>query len=176
MISKRHCAVIVKNEQVSVRDFDSTNGTFVNEEQIKGEVPLKDGDLLKLGPLSFKVVIEGKPAISAPTPPPKPRTADATDDDAAAALLSFDDDLGESAGAKTYEDRVPDGSTEMDLPSFTPPPEGAAAKPAEAAANPDEKKKPDTKAKHATGAAQNAAAAILAKLKAGKRTVPEKPA
>jgi len=33
MISKRHCAVIVKNNQVFVRDFDSTNGTFVNDTQ-----------------------------------------------------------------------------------------------------------------------------------------------
>src|SRR5471030_2836178 len=58
MISKRHCAVLVKGGQVLLRDFDSTNGTFVNDEQIKGEVPLKDGDVLRLGPLSFKVVIE----------------------------------------------------------------------------------------------------------------------
>src|ERR1700722_11488679 len=74
MISKRHCAVVVKSGQVSVRDFDSTNGTFVNETQIKGEVALKDGDILKVGPLSFKVVIEGQPAPSKPTPPPKPRS------------------------------------------------------------------------------------------------------
>jgi pSer/pThr/pTyr-binding forkhead associated (FHA) protein len=179
MISKRHCAVIVKNEQVSVRDFDSTNGTFVNEQQIKGEVPLKDGDLLKVGPLSFKVVIESKPALSKPTPPPKPRTADAMDDDAAAALLSFDDDLGSAASSETSEDGVPGGSTVMDMPAFAPPApsesSAAAAKPAEEA-NPNEKKKPDTKAKHATGAAQDAAKAILAKLKSGRRgAAPEKP-
>ena len=59
MISKRHCAVLVKNEQVFLRDFDSTNGTFVNDQQVKGEVPLNNGDVLKVGPLSFKVVIEG---------------------------------------------------------------------------------------------------------------------
>src|SRR5579862_1654674 len=57
MISKRHCAVLVKSGQVFVRDFDSTNGTFVNEQPIKGEVALKDGDVLKVGPLSFKAVI-----------------------------------------------------------------------------------------------------------------------
>jgi len=170
MISKRHCAIIVKNEQASVRDFDSTNGTFVNEQQIKGEVPLKDGDTLKVGPLSFKVVIESKPAISKPTPPPKPRSADAMDDDAAAAMLSFDDDLGESKGPSLSD--VPDGSTVMDMPAFAAPPGEAVAKQPETA-NPNDKKKADTKAKHAQGAAQDAAKAILAKLKAGRRG-PEK--
>src|SRR6266571_4456479 len=86
MISKRHCAVLVKNDKVFLRDFDSTNGTFVNDEPVKGEVPLKDGDVLKVGPLSFKVVIESQ-AAAKPTPPPKPKSADATDEDAAAALL-----------------------------------------------------------------------------------------
>src|SRR5437870_6113256 len=72
MISKRHCAVLVKAGEVFLRDFESTNGTFVNDEQVKGEVPLKDGDVLKVGPLSFKVVIEGVAAPVKPTPPPKP--------------------------------------------------------------------------------------------------------
>src|SRR5450631_881662 len=83
MISKRHCAILVKGGQVLLRDFESTNGTFVNDEQIKGEVPLKDGDVLRLGPLSFKVVIEGMPAPSKPTPPPKPKGAELSDEDAA---------------------------------------------------------------------------------------------
>ena len=88
MISKRHCAVLVKGGQVLLRDFDSTNGTFVNDEQIKGEVSLKDGDVLRLGPLSFKVVIEGMAAPSKPTPPPKPKGAELSEEDAAAAMLS----------------------------------------------------------------------------------------
>src|SRR2546430_17740644 len=57
-ISKRHCAVLVKEGKVFVRDFDSTNGTFVNDVPIKGEVPLKHEDILKIGPLEFKVVME----------------------------------------------------------------------------------------------------------------------
>jgi pSer/pThr/pTyr-binding forkhead associated (FHA) protein len=174
MISKRHCAVIVKNDQVSVRDFDSTNGTFVNDQQIKGEVVLKDGDHLKVGPLAFKVVIEGKPAVSKPTPPPKPRTADTMDDDAAAALLSFDDDLDSPSSGSGDDEEVPGGSTEMDMPVFSPPGE-AAVKQTEPAKAEQKKVDPKEKAKHASGAAQDAAAAILAKMKAGRRgPVPEK--
>src|SRR6266480_2692294 len=58
VISKRHCAILIKNGKVAVRDFESTNGTFVNDQQIKGEVPLNHEDILKVGPLEFRVVIE----------------------------------------------------------------------------------------------------------------------
>src|SRR5262245_24018390 len=54
-ISKRHCAIFVKGKQVLIRDFGSTNGTFVNGQLVEGEVPLKDGDAIKVGPLDFRV-------------------------------------------------------------------------------------------------------------------------
>lgn len=167
MISKRHCAVLVKSGQVFVRDFDSTNGTFLNEQPVKGEVALKDGDILKVGPLSFKAMIEGAPATTKPTPPPMPRSAEVTDDDAAAALLSIDD--GSTVVAATIEsdpDAEAAGSTIMEMPIYTPA--GEAAKEAGAQPGPAEKK-PDAKKKPATGAAQNAAQAILDKLRQGKR-------
>jgi len=163
MISKRHCAVLVKNGQVFLRDFGSTNGTFVNDEPVKGEIRLKDGDVLKVGPLSFKVVIEGQPSPTKPTPPPKPKSADVMDDDAAAALLSVDDETG-AVSVTHAEDEVPSGSTVTEIPTFGEP--GEEAK--ETAAQPDDKK-PSTKAKPATGAAQDAAKAILEKIRQGKR-------
>src|SRR5262245_46361022 len=57
-VSKRHCAILVRNGKVFVRDFDSTNGTFVNDQQIKGEVELKHEDKLKVGALIFSVQID----------------------------------------------------------------------------------------------------------------------
>ena len=56
----------------------------------------------------------------------------------------------------------------MDLPAFATP--GTAAKPEEkdAAAKSDDKK-PNSKAKAPTGLAQDAAKALLEKLRAGKR-------
>ena len=171
MISKRHCAVLVKNGQVYIRDFDSTNGTFVNDQQIKGELALKDGDVLKVGPLSFQVVIEGQPAPSKPTPPPKPRSESVLDEEeAAAAFLSVDEKSGEVnvATAETAEDSVPGGSTVMEMPVFTPPEEEATAK-GEPAAKPEEKKVAAGAKKPATGAAQDAAKAILDKLRKGNR-------
>jgi hypothetical protein len=36
VISKRHCALLVRGGKVFLRDFDSTNGTFINDQQVKG--------------------------------------------------------------------------------------------------------------------------------------------
>src|SRR5260370_31993794 len=58
LISKRHCAVIIRGEKAFVRDFESTNGTAVNEQPIKGEQELKHNDSLRVGPLDFRVVLE----------------------------------------------------------------------------------------------------------------------
>src|SRR5215212_4078842 len=73
-ISKRHCALIQRDGRVFLRDFDSTNGTFVNGDQIKGEVELHEGDQLKVGPLDFTVKIEATPAVNRPTPVPPTKT------------------------------------------------------------------------------------------------------
>src|SRR5437660_1780640 len=58
VISKRHCALLVRGDQVFVRDFDSMNGTFVNTEQVKGERELYPDDQLNVGPLLFRVQLE----------------------------------------------------------------------------------------------------------------------
>lgn len=162
MISKRHCAVIVKDDQATFRDFDSTNGSFVNDEQIKGEVPLKDGDIIKVGPLSFKVVIEAEtPAAKAsPKLTPPPAVSDISDDDAAAAALLAVEENGNVniTSAETGADAVPGGTTVMDIPAIAG---------AEGEAKPGEKKSAGKK--HAAGAAQDAAKAILDKLRTGKR-------
>lgn len=54
-ISRRHCAIIRREKGWMVRDLGSRNGTHVNGEKITQEVPLKDGDELRVGPLKFRV-------------------------------------------------------------------------------------------------------------------------
>jgi pSer/pThr/pTyr-binding forkhead associated (FHA) protein len=78
MISKRHCALLQREGKAFVRDFDSTNGTFVNNVQVKDEIELHDGDQLKLGPLLFKVAIEAVTPVNRPTPPPPTKSATQT--------------------------------------------------------------------------------------------------
>jgi pSer/pThr/pTyr-binding forkhead associated (FHA) protein len=159
MISKKHCALLVKNGKVFLQDFDSTNGTFLNDQPVKGEVAVKNDDEVKVGPLTFRVVIEAQPAPSKPTPPPKPVAKGSEEDEAAALLLSLEG--GSIAPAsESSEAEVPGGSTVMDIPQFAPPGEdGQAAKPQE--------KKKDEKPKH--DSASQAAAALIDKMRKGAR-------
>jgi predicted component of type VI protein secretion system len=72
LISKRHCAVLQREERVFVQDFGSTNGTHVNDVLVEGEVELKDGDVLKIGPIQFAIRLEATmPAAAKPTPATK---------------------------------------------------------------------------------------------------------
>src|SRR5947209_12711282 len=103
MISKRHCAVLIKGAKAFVRDFGSTNGTFVNDDPVKGERELKNEDVLKVGPLQFRVALEVTPPVNKPTPPP-PKTDAPTDDaDLAAMLLALQDDGGTAGNARPQD-------------------------------------------------------------------------
>src|SRR5206468_2526908 len=115
VISKRHCAILTKEGRVFLRDFDSTNGTFVNDEQIKGQRELKDGDVLKIGPVSFELRVEGAPAVNKPTPAARPG-AGGEDDMAAMMLMDGDDSSSATIESETVEDKIPEGTTEMDIP------------------------------------------------------------
>jgi len=175
MISKRHCALLMKSNQAFLRDFDSSNGTFLNNQPVKGEVPLNDGDIFKVGPLEFKVVLEGTTAPSKPTPPPQPKKSSFMDDDAAAMLLNIDDEEGVSISTETDND-VPIGNTLMEIPSAASSPEQntTGSNPADDSANSGEMKNPDAKAadakkKPVPASAQDAAKAILDKLRQGRR-------
>src|SRR5262245_52166340 len=130
LISKRHCAILQKDGKVFVRDFDSTNGTFVNDEPVKGERELQNDDQLKIGPILFTVRIDPTAATSrTPIPPtraagttpapgtkpagstPIPQTAAKSDDeDIAAMLLGLDDGTSSSSA-----EGVPEGSTIMEI-------------------------------------------------------------
>jgi pSer/pThr/pTyr-binding forkhead associated (FHA) protein len=57
MISRHHCQLVVEDSYAAVRDLGSRNGTFVNGQQITGEVQLKPGDKLRVGPLQFEIVL-----------------------------------------------------------------------------------------------------------------------
>ena len=55
LVSRRHCAIVIAKGSVTVRDFNSRNGTYVNGQRIEAERELKTGDHLKVGPLEFEV-------------------------------------------------------------------------------------------------------------------------
>ena len=139
VISKRHCALIQRDSKVFIRDFDSTNGTFVNDRQIKGEVEVKNGDVLKAGPLLFRVQVDTPAPKPAEKPAAKVQPAvkaaamkkPAEDEDIANMLLSLGDDDA-PGGPSLSGDSVPDGSTVMELevpPARCPMPRPAPTPP-----------------------------------------------
>jgi pSer/pThr/pTyr-binding forkhead associated (FHA) protein len=74
MISKRHCALLQREGKAYIRDFGSTNGTFVNDQPVKDEAELHSGDRLKIGPLVFEVRLVAEPtAAKGATPKPPTR-------------------------------------------------------------------------------------------------------
>jgi predicted component of type VI protein secretion system len=154
LISKRHCVIIQRKNQVFLRDFDSTNGSFVNDQPVQNEVELHTGDTLKVGPLEFRVQIEatGSLPVNQLTPPPPTKKAEESSDDesAAALLLSLHDEGGSEPSKPT----IPEGSTEMEILAVDP-----TTQPTDANAPKDKK----DSAKSSVGNTSAAAKAILDK-------------
>lgn len=53
-VSRRHCHFDLRHGQWCIVDDGSTNGTFLNEEQVKGAGVLSNGDRVKVGPTILK--------------------------------------------------------------------------------------------------------------------------
>lgn len=108
-VSRRHCQLSLNNNTVELRDLGSTGGTFVNDNRVDGEVPVKAGDYIRVGPLTFLCQIDGKPEkITPPTkaaPPakqqPTPRKApvNVANDEPAGNL---DDDLADLDASDSF--------------------------------------------------------------------------
>lgn len=69
-ISRNHCAILVHDEEVAIRDLNSRNGTFLNEEKVKGDVTVQSGDKLRIGRLEFEFVVHSTKKKAAPIPEP----------------------------------------------------------------------------------------------------------
>jgi len=60
-VSRHHCQITVSDQEVKVRDLGSSNGTYVNNQRISGDVSLMAGDRIVIGPIVFTVQIDGDP-------------------------------------------------------------------------------------------------------------------
>jgi adenylate cyclase len=49
IVSKEHCIIEQRGDHYVLRDLGSLNGTFINNERVRGEAPLKHGDEIALG-------------------------------------------------------------------------------------------------------------------------------
>jgi predicted component of type VI protein secretion system len=115
IISKRHCMIQIKDGKVLVRDFSSTNGTFVNDVPVTNEHELHNDDVLQVGPISFRVELLKSVSVNKPTPPPATANSE-TDDEASIAAMLLDFQGDDSSSTPTGEDSIPSGTTMMDIP------------------------------------------------------------
>lgn len=89
-VSSHHCEILLRGSDVVVKDLNSTNGTFINDEKITESV-LKPGHTLRLGQVEIRLEngapapapapSSGAPAPApapAPTAPALPKTESAT--------------------------------------------------------------------------------------------------
>jgi pSer/pThr/pTyr-binding forkhead associated (FHA) protein len=93
VVSRRHCQLSLNEDSMKLRDLGSRWGTYVNGKRVDKEkdIPVKAGDYVRIGPLTFVCRIDGQPekivppGKKAPPPaktPPKPqKVAAAADDD-----------------------------------------------------------------------------------------------
>ena len=155
-VSKLHCAIQQRKDGVFVRDLKSTNGTFVNNDRIHEEVKVKDGDLLKVGPLVLAIKIEVTEGSAA-----MPSTGN-EEDQAVSWLLDY------SPGAACEKPDIGTKTTIMDMSGGAKPSSSDEQAKAEADTKVDQPenqpdKKPDEKAK-SRGATPQVASDILEKL------------
>jgi diguanylate cyclase (GGDEF)-like protein len=53
-VSRRHARVLGKNGRMFLEDLGSTNGTYLNDQEVLQPSPLRSGDLIKVGGSIFK--------------------------------------------------------------------------------------------------------------------------
>ena len=110
-VSRQHCELLLhNNKSLAVKDLGSSNGTFVNGKRV-AETELKAGDRLRVGPVTFVVQVDGKPAKITPedVAPPPP--------DEAAVVAGGDEatfDLGD--GDFDMDKAIEEADDESDMP------------------------------------------------------------
>ncbi|MGO9587992.1 MAG: response regulator [Limisphaerales bacterium] len=71
-VSSQHCEVLLRGDELVVRDLRSTNGTFIDGRTI-AEAVLRPGQTLRLGEVELRLEITAPvPSVASPAPAPAP--------------------------------------------------------------------------------------------------------
>ncbi len=60
-ISRHHCEIAIEDNTALLKDAGSSNGTYHNNQRVTVDQPLMPGDHIRIGPVTFTVVIDGEP-------------------------------------------------------------------------------------------------------------------
>ena len=114
MVSKIHCAIVISDEAVWLRDMKSTNGTYRNGERVTDRVQLQNGDEIRVGPLVFEIRLPEAPKQAAPAEA-KATAPSAKKKEAKPAKLVEDDDVFEWLSEDEEAVEVGDSDSESDI-------------------------------------------------------------
>jgi len=118
-ISRRHAALLLKDQLLWVQDLNSSNGTFVNDIRIEQEKQLHDGDIVQFASFKFSVLAPAKEILDLPEIEAEPvQTAALTQDLSDQGMPSLAERAAET---EVRRDGMPQN---VSIPKPAPIPEG----------------------------------------------------
>ncbi|MBJ9741620.1 FHA domain-containing protein [Acinetobacter oleivorans] len=118
-ISRRHAALLLKDQLLWVQDLNSSNGTFVNDIRIEQEKQLHDGDIVQFASFKFSVLAPAKEILDLPEIEAEPvQTAALTQDLSDQGMPSLAERAAET---EVRRDGMPQN---ISIPKPAPIPEG----------------------------------------------------
>jgi len=118
-ISRRHAALLLKDQVLWVQDLNSSNGTFVNDIRIEQEKQLHDGDIVQFASFKFSVLAPAKEILELPEIEAEPvQTAALTQDLSDQGMTSLAERAAET---EVRRDGMPQN---VSIPKPAPIPEG----------------------------------------------------
>ena len=92
-VSRRHCQISDENDQLTLRDLGSRNGTLLNGRKLNNEEVVKAGDYIQIGQALFALQVDGRPEKIA-SPPSEQQPLDPDDTAVLGDLADLDDSGG----------------------------------------------------------------------------------
>lgn len=91
--SRRHCELYEYEGQLAVRDLDSVNGTFVNQQRIEQDTLLSTGDTLTVGRVTFRIDLGDGTPVALP----------GTEEDVVSVVADDDSTVGSASAVVQYQ-------------------------------------------------------------------------
>lgn len=117
-ISRRHAALLLKDQLLWVQDLNSSNGTFINDIRIEQEKQLHDGDIVQFASFKFSVLAPAQEILDLPEIEVEPVNAALTPDLSDQGMPSLTE---RAAEVEVRSDGMPQN---ISIPKPAPIPEG----------------------------------------------------
>jgi len=117
-ISRRHAALLLKDQALWVQDLNSSNGTFVNDIRVEQEKQLHDGDIVQFASFKFSVLAPAKEILDLPEIEVEPVNTASTPDLSDQGMPSLTE---RAAEVEVSRDGMPQN---ISIPKPAPIPEG----------------------------------------------------